>query len=79
VCTAICAGLDIKGLIGDGALVEVPEEKPVDNMPQLTNPHMNNEEGLHMNTFRAGKDARLIAQNAEADSSLDAGQKYNGS
>jgi len=48
-------------------------------MPQLTNPHMNNEEGLHMNTFRAGKDARLIAQNAEADSSLDAGQKYNGS
>lgn len=48
-------------------------------MPQLNNPHMNNEEGLHMNTFRAGKDARLTKTEEAEESSLDAGQKYNGS
>jgi len=73
VCTAICAGLDIKGLIGDGALIEPPEEKPIDNMPQLMNPHMNNEEGIHINTFRNGKDERLI--NGEINNSLEFGQK----
>jgi len=59
VCTAICAGLNLSDLIGEGLMIEPPEEKPVNNDPQLRNPHMNTEEGLHMNTFRYGYDDRV--------------------
>lgn len=52
VCTAICAGLNLSDLLGEGLMIEPPEEKPINNDPQLNNPHMNSEEGLHMNTFR---------------------------
>jgi len=52
VCHAICAGLDINGIIGDSVLIENPEYKPVNNDPQVSNVHMNNEEGMHANTFR---------------------------
>lgn len=76
LCTAICAGLDIKGLMGGEALIEVPEEKPIDNAPQLNNPHMNTEEGITNNTFRKGFDARL---DETVESNIEYGMKYDGS
>lgn len=76
LCTAICAGLDIKGLMGGDALIEVPEEKPVDNSPQTKNPHMNSEEGITNNNFRKGADGRL---NELVEPNIDGGQKYDGS
>lgn len=76
ICTAICAGLDIKGLLGEGQLIEVPEEVPVDNTPQLNNPHMNTEEGITTNTFRKGYDTRLDVQ---TQTGLESGMKYDGS
>jgi hypothetical protein len=76
VCQAICAGLDIEAIIGDEAMIEPPELRPVNNDPQLNNPHMNTEEGLHSNTFRYGKDDRVPEKVAE--SPFNGGEKYGG-
>lgn len=64
MCNLICAGLVIEDLM-EGGIVEPPEEPPLDNSPQINNPHMNSEEGLHINTFRYGKDNRVMPDSTE--------------
>jgi len=59
VCSLICSGLNISNLL-DGRQVEDPPEEPIEfPTPQIGNPHMASEEGLHLNTFRSGYDARV--------------------
>jgi len=76
VCTAICAGLNLSDLVADGFMVEPPEEKPVNNDPQVHNPHMNSEELMHQNTFRYMFDERVTEKENEAAPHL--GEKYGG-
>jgi hypothetical protein len=52
VCTMICAGLNIEDLLDGQGPAEPKEEPPVDKTPQLNNPNMNTEEGMHINTYR---------------------------
>lgn len=77
VCTAICAGLNLADLVGEGLMIEPPEEKPIINDPQLHNPHMNTEEGLHQNTFRYGFDDR-VTEGLDNGDHVHLGEKYGG-
>lgn len=77
MCNLICAGLVIEDLM-DGGLTEPPTEPPLDNSPQTANPHMNNEEGMHLNTFRYGKDNRVMPDVVEEEK-LSTSKKYDGS
>jgi len=77
VCNLICAGLVIEDLV-EGGIVEPAEEPPIDESPQLSNPHMNSEEGMHINTFRYGKDNRVMPNSVEP-TKLSTTKKYDGS
>lgn len=50
VCSMLCAGLNIEELLDGQAINDPGEEPPIDRSPQMTNPHMNSEEGMHLNT-----------------------------
>jgi len=78
VCNLICAGLVLGDLL-DGAPIDIPDVPPVDNAPQSTNPHMNTEEGTHLNTFRHGVDERVMPAGDEvAEPPVSKSQRYDG-
>jgi len=60
ICSTICAGIDLDGL-NDGSTVEDPDEiiYPSKRNENLTNPLMQDEEGIHLNTNRYGKDLSI--------------------
>lgn len=76
VCQTICAGLNIIDLLDGAALLEPPEEPIEVDTPQINNPHMNSEEGLHLNNKRYGFDERVTEK--QLTESVDFAKDYSG-